>query len=325
MTESKMAAVTNYVISIMQQVERSHWNPFKLSEIASLETCLHEIAADDPRFRSLLRKLANDCVFVEPARKIAYMSRTEDQEKSDNALRVKVNLLEAQISELDAEIAQMEDQSAQLIGDLNDKKEARAQLEKSVSALESAYESSTTEFNQALEQAFYSLETSRNVIFEKIPSFVDTIGDSPFLKHVGSLPGCYKELLIELIKKDRNDSNNGMVNGGSVTSAPKSQCLSQTSDTQLSLTYKRASLDQLKVYLKHLSALYKSLKLIDEAFTKGIPEEIEYIKALNGSIECLQKPPAMVPRKFTRARLDLRPMDQPELSVGPPNKIEDMV
>lgn len=296
------------VMTIMQLVQGCPWNPFKLNEIVTIEKCLHEATCEDPRVSTILRKLATDCIFIEPTRKINHLSRDDDSKSNDINMAKETKAIREKIMRLEDEkefyrrkfdeLSEGEEKTSLQISQKSD----------SILILEKHSESSLEKFGFMLDRVMVSFVRSSTLIEHKIPNFIDSIPQFILIKNFGSIYDSYRRVLVKLIKNGSHYQQN------------------QQLSTQLNYYLKKKISKELETYLGKITILLRDLILIDKVYSSEIPEEIEYLKGLNTHIEYLEKPLLKeAPKKLSVVYHDLQLREQDdELIVGPPRKSQDL-
>lgn len=297
------------VIAIMRHVQGCPWNPFKLNEIVTLERCLQEATCDDPRLSTIFRKLATECVFVEPTRKMKHLSRDDNSKINDTNLAKETRIIRKEIEKLKEEI----DFYRKKLDELSEgEEETNLQLPRlsdSILTLEKQSDSSLEKFGFMLDRVMISFDKSSTIIENKIPNYIDCLPQFTFIKMFDNSYEVYRRVLAKLVKEGTHY-----------------QQQNQQLSTQLSYYAKEAISRELENYLVVITKLFRDLVLIDKVYSSEIPEEIEYLKGLNTHIEYLEKPPQKeAPKKLSVIYHDLQHIEKDdELVVGPPRKSQDL-
>lgn len=295
------------VTAIMKHVQGCPWNPFKLNEIVTLERCLQDSAELDPQLAKILRKLASECVFVEPSRKINYLQRDETCKARDLNLVKETKAIQKEINNLKGEIQFYRNKLAELSEKEDETRLQLVSLPESIITLEAQGEISVEKFGFVLEQVHASFDRSLKIIGNKIPTFLDSLPNSSLLKKFNDILYQYRRAIITSCKhSDLNLQN-------------------QQLSTQFSFEYKKKLSEQLSKYLKEIETVYGDLILIDKVYSDEILEEVEHLKSLNTHIEYLEKEPHKdTPKRILTTYYDLQVDDPTELSiVGPPARCQD--
>lgn len=292
----------------MQLVRGCPWNPFKLNEIVTIEKCLHEATCEDPRVSTILKKIASDCLFIEPIRKINHLSRDDDRKTKDISMAKETRIIQEQIKRLENE----KEFYRRKFDELSENEEKTAlqiaQKSDSILIMEKHSESSLEKFGFMLDRVMVSFERSSAIIEHKIPNFIDSLPQFAVIKNFGCSLHSYRRVLVKLIKNGAHYQQNQLLS------------------TQLSYDLKKKILKELEAYLEKITILFRDLVLIDKVYSSEIPEEIEYLKGLNTHIEYLEKPLTNeAPKKISVVYNDLQLTEQDdELIVGPPRKSQDL-
>lgn len=292
----------------MQKVQACTWNPFKLNEIVNLEKCLQEAVADDTRLGVLITKLANDCSFLEPTRKLRHLSRGEEDIKSDSKLKRRNVAIRQEIEQLNKEIEYYRSRHEELKLNESETKSQLCQLRKKCLKTEADCEKSMKEFELILEQVTKSFERTLPVIQNDIPNFVESIPESNLNKQLKSISTQYRRCLVDLAKNAEIQP----------TQQPQLA-------TQLSYLMNKSTVKQLESYLKSIDQLHRDISLIEQAQSEEIHEEFEILKAFEEQIEYLEKPLVGETEKITVKHDDVVPNKQPEIvEVMPEVSVEDV-
>lgn len=288
----------------MQHVQKCKWNPFKFNEIVTLEKCLHDVAAEDPRICLILKKLATECVFVEPSRKRSHLERDPNQKRQDTELMKRVDVLKTQAKELDQKL---EYYNSKLIELTESRKETRSNIEttsKSVILMEEKCEPIRNALSLTLERTLSSFEVSIPIIKTKIPEFIHALLDSPFVKQLENIGEQYRSYLIDKVKSSARSDSRQL--------------------KQLSYNKKTMMVCHLKSYLELCSRLLAELALIYRVCRQDVREELNYLCSFQSQVDQLTKPLTRdPPKKILVRHYDLKPVDQPEILVGPPRASDD--
>lgn len=293
-------------MALMQQVQACPWSPFKLHEIATLEKCLSEVTGDDPRIGLILRKLATGCLFVEPARKISYLSRDPKEKYEDIELSRQAGLIVKKISILNTEISYYREKITELTNLARETNCKIIELQKSIILLEDECATSLDTFGLTVERVSFSFDLSLDTITQKIPDFVSAVPESVLTKLVEHLPRMYRQYLIEHAKE-----------GDQLASLYQSENSAKIVNHQM----KKSMIPKLNDYIALLVNLFRDLVLIDRVCSTEIPEEIEYLKTYKTHLDFLEKPLEDEPPKRIIVRHeDLNPGEQPAITAGPPQQ-----
>lgn len=310
--KSLMPRRCDNVIAIMRHVQGCPWNPFKLNEIVTLERCLQEATCDDPRLSTIFRKLATECVFVEPSRKMKHLSRDDNSKNNDTNLAKETRIIRKEIEKLEEEI----DFYRKKLDELSEgEEETNSQLpllSDSILTLEKQSDSSLEKLGFMLDRVMISFDKSSTIIENKIPNYIDCVPQFSFIKMFGNSYEVYRRVLAKLVKDGTHYQQN------------------QQLSTQLSYYTKEVISKELENYLEVITILFRDLVLIDKVYSSEIPEEIEYLKGLNTHIEYLEKPPQIeAPKKLSVVYHDLQHIEKDDELVvgrlpGPPRKSQDL-
>jgi len=291
------------VVAVMQQVQNCSWNPFKLNEIVTLERCLREVSEEDPRVGLILRKIANECVFVEPDRKLQYLSRGEDEKRTDLELKKQASVMIQEANEIDNEIERFKAKLAHLSDKESESSLQIDRLEKTVLSMKCAHEASVGELEFLLGKVISSFERSIVIIRDVAPTFIQSLPQSQLVKQFESIPASYRRCISKLVKNGE---------------AYRQQ---QQLASQLSFFYKKNMCNQLNKYLNSINSLNRDLQLIDKVYSSDIPEEIEYMRVIETHVDYLKQPLRnKAPKKVSVIYHDLNPLDLPVLTAGPPER-----
>lgn len=285
---------------LMQLLQSCSWCPFNLNEIVTLERCLQELALSDPRFSTILRKLAHESVFVEPSRKKKYLSRTPSEERSDIILKESAAAIRLEIKQLDEEIDYYEAQLNELMESEAITREHIHKLERSILTTEESCKSSFIELEFLLERVHESLVSSVELINSKIPKFIESLRESALVKQTSELKNLYQQEISNLVEHhyQRYQQN------------PR---LAQYT----SYSYKCRAVRKLSRHLKSLCNLHRDLaRLVRLYSADDIPEEIEYARAFEAHIDFLSKPPSKeLPQRVVYSHEPLDDLEAPLVGV----------
>lgn len=291
--------------TLMQNVQASPWNPFKFNEIVTLERCLHEISLDDPRFSTILRKLALESVFVDPTRKQQHLNRNKTEELADIELRKRVNQLTEQIGCLDEKIDYYRTRLNNLIEQEQENRVQIFQLKKSIVSKDNICNLLSREFDLMLERVFNSFVASISIIKMDIPDFIASIKCSNLVKQTESLPSLHRRHLITLIENYERYQ------------------LQQHLSMQLGYCFKKVATTRLNDYLRSVTNLYRDLSLIDKVYSNEIPEELDHLRVLETHIDYLEKPIiSKAPKRVTYVyddNIEQPPIEQLQLTGSKPD------
>lgn len=284
----------------MQLVQNCAWCPFKLNETVTLERCLQELALSDPRFRIILRKLAHECVFVEPDRKIKYLLRTPNEERSDIILKESTIALQAEIKQLDEEIDYYNAQLNELMDSEAITKEHKAKLERSILVTEDSCKLSYTESEFLLERVYESLVSSLELIKHRLPKFIQSLRDCQLVKQTFELGPLYQQEISILVDYYYQRFHHN-----------------QRLALQTSHMYKCRAARKLNTYIESLCNLHRDLaRIIRLLSTDEIPEEIEYSKVFEAHIDFLSQPPKKEPpQRVIYNHEPFKALDTPSIEV----------
>lgn len=293
------------VANIMIQVQACSWNPFKMNEIVTLERCLQEEASINVNVRSILRKLANESVFVEPTRKQQHLDRKDSEKRHDKELKHRAQALRETINNLNDEIELLKAKSSYLVKQRNESAQTIDQMRRSIMLIETTYDKSYAHFEITLERTHFSFDRSFSTISTKIPRFMSALRGSDLLRQLELPPIKYKRLLWKLVKDGDHYQRD------------------QQLATQLSYHIKRALTTNLQNYQRAINQLNTDLNTINDAFNTEIPEEIKSFRSWKNHIEYLKRPINKPAKRITVVFRDNSTTVQPKLASGPPNDVED--
>jgi len=185
----------------MAQVQACSWNTFRLSEIVTIEKCLQEILAQDPRMSLLLRKLSTECFFVEPERKIRHLNRTKEEELADEELKRQSSLLIGRIEQIDKELENyrkrmelLERKKEEQVNELKD-------LENQIESVEKLCKTLSPVLELLLERTYDSFRNSFTIITNDLLDYMQSTAGSSLIKQLYSLPTIYRQSLTKLIRR----------------------------------------------------------------------------------------------------------------------------
>lgn len=272
------------VSNLMQKVQNLSWSPFKLNEIVTLEKCLQEAALSDPKIALILKKLANECVFVEPRRKANYLQRGDDEKKAQKELEREALLMMDEVAKLNKQIDYFNDKLEDLSNGGEKTRLQIIEVEKKISLL-----SCPSELPCQLDLAVSSFDRSIEAIKFSIPDFIASLSQSNLIKQFDSLPSQYRSCLISIMRACRSEQQQ-------VGSQSHRRELLLRTDSLLSAP---TCSNDLKRYLITLTSLYRDLVKIDKLYSTRIPEELEHLEALRTHLDYLKKPLADAPKLTT--------------------------
>lgn len=251
----------------MQQVQSCSWGSFKLNEIVTLERCLQEVMKDNPAMRSLINKLANEAVFVEPVKKIDYLNRGKTKMRKDREATQEVKKLEQEIKRIDQEL----DRFKAIYSDI---KEGEDDTHREIRELKSAVVSANRinevhleNCGYALEQVQTSFEFAKEVC-NKIPDFLEEIRNSELMKVYSPID--HKNFITRLIKE----------NISRLEYVPQQR--QQEQIVQFSYRVKSNLLQQLQDYSSLIAKLHQDLLLVESlnlSELKGLQRSLEDINS----------------------------------------------
>lgn len=293
------------VANLMLQVQACPWNPFKMNEIVTLERCLLEEATLSVSMRSFLRKLANECVFVEPIRKQHHLSRNDTEKRRDRELKQKAQFLRETINNLNDEIELIRAKLNYLLKRQNEYLQTIDQMRRSIMLLETSYDKSYRHFELVFEKAHFSFNRSFATIRTKIPRFINALKGSDLVRQVELPPIKCRKLKKKLVKEGKHYHQD------------------QQMATQLSYHLKRALITNLQTYHTAITKLHRDLNTINDAFITDIPDETRSLRSWKNHIEHLKQPLVESVKRVTVVFQDKFTCTQPELVSGPPKDTED--
>lgn len=269
------------IASVMRRVQDCPWNPFKMNEIVTLEKCLQEVALNDPRFTVILRKLAYECVFVEPTRKRKYLTRSKQDQLADEDLKVQTEKLRGQIDELDKEISFYKIKYENLLKQEEELGIQMFQLNKSIASKDITCKLQYRDFGLLIERVFNSFVTSLAIIKTEIPGFISAINQCNLVQQIHSMPHLYRKFLFRL-----TDSYERHQQFPDQLQIESYHC-------------KKVACKHLRNYLQALTTLYLVLALIDNAYINDIPEEVDHLKVFHTHLAYLGKQIRTAPKKIS--------------------------
>lgn len=311
---------------VMSQVQACSWCTFRLGEIVTIEKCLQEVLAQDPRLSLILRKIGNESVFVEPERKIRHLNRTKQEEQADNELKRRSIQVKARIEQVDAELQLYQTKIKDVLKHRQEQQESISNIEESINSTEKSCKLLSRELELLLERTFYSFNNSFSIITNDLLDYMQSTAESNLIKQLGSLPALYRQSLIRLIRSlsvgdtataygattsttnlppNANETptpsaySEVTISSSSLTAAATKTTNSILSCGDLSLAFKRASINRLNNYLRDLVNLYKDSILVDSLHTNEIPEELLQFKALEEYLGALRQPLRGAPQRIT--------------------------
>lgn len=298
-------------VDIMQQVQACSWNPFRMNEIVTLEKCLQQTLVEDPRLETILRKLAKNCVFVEPARKLKHLARDEQERRADLSLMRQAQARRNEINDLNKEIECVQTKIGALTKRKDDTCEQIKRLRKAILLVEKTYEVSQKEFEYMFELVLNSFSRSIHTINSIIPNFIQTLTESNLIKQPDNLPKLYGRCLLKLVKSNKFQQ---------LQSQPQLA-------TQFSYYTKLNMIKHLRYYLEAVCSLHKDLNLIDKLYSSEIPYEYEVLSELKKHIDFLVKPIGPNPPKrviiLHHEVRSLCPLELPQMAGEPADTNED--
>lgn len=287
---------------VMQKVQKCPWHSFKFHEIVTLEKCLHEASAEDPRINLLLKKLVTESVFVETDRKKLHLERDANERRRDSELHRKTVAIRAELAECDQKLrvylVKIDNLSARLDGTKKKIVNEAESVEKKKKDCQTLIES----FALTYERSHNSFINIIPIIQFKIPEFLDILMNSDFCNQFNNLPELRRNYLIQLIRCDRLD-NRGL------------QLLGYNKKIMMST--------QMREHLEKASSLLIDLMNIFEIYRDDVQTEIGYLKSFKSALDNLQKIPIREPEKqvFTE-HLDLKPLEQPNIIASIPDSTD---
>lgn len=299
------------IVTLTQQVQACPWNRLTLNEVVTVEKCLQEVAADDPRLYQILNKLSNECTFVEPGRKKQHLIRNEGERLIDADLRKCTKLTRVEVDKMDDEIELFQARLEQLKRlDLRPK---IGRLQENIGLLETSTEYLRYEFGLLLERVLHSFERTNEVLNVKVGEFLEKIRNSQLIRVFNSLPKLQRKCLIRLSKIDQKPDD------------------IETVGSKLRPHFQASIRVKLEEYLRVIVQLYADLILITRIFLRDVPDEIECLKEFATHIEYLKKPlgtgesgdnekPLL--KRTTIIHHDLRPIELPKVQASEPDLVD---
>lgn len=295
------------VIVLLQKIQSCSWNSFKLNEIVKLEKCLQEVIRDDANICTVIRKLSNDAVFVEPNAKFKYLNRNVDDKRADFKLIQETRNIEKKIEDLDNQIECNQIKLKQLSQNEHEIDLRILDLHKSISKVERTSAASYQECQILLEQVQMSLGKTLDSIQERIPNFVHSIPESDLVQQCNKLATSYRKLPIRYLKNSYKHLQQ------------------HSARIQFSYSVKTSMVDKFQKYLNSFKPLYGILLAIDNVYSTEMPEVKELLEGFEGFVEEFDKPRlAEAPKRTTIKRHDTCPCEQPTLVSSPCELVEDL-
>lgn len=276
-----------------------------MNEIVTLERCLQDEASINVSIRSILRKLANECVFVEPNRKQRHLNRKDNEKRRDKELSQQAQILRESINHLSAETETFRTKSSNLIRHRDETLKAIDQMQRSIMLIENTYDLAYKQFDLIFERTHFSFNRSLATIRNKIPRFMNALEGSQLVRQIEKPPINYKKLLWELVKNGEHYQRDKQL------------------ASQLSYHLKRSLTNNLQNYHQAINSLHKDLTTIDEAFETDIPEEVRSFRSWNNHIGHLKHPLGKPSKRVTVVFHESSTSDQCELVSGAPEETED--
>ena len=269
-----------YIDQIMRRVQDCEWSSFKMNEIVTLGRCLQDCSSLEPQFNVILRKMANESVFVEPSRRLKHLNRSKQEEQADIEHKRSSVELRVKIDKMTDEICFYQSKLNELINEERQMRAEIGQLEKSSAASELACKFLTDELDLLLQRVYGSFECSLSILKEQLPEYMRTVSRSKLVQQPGALPLLYRRGLIELMKQQgkHNKTTPSFAGGG---------CDDLTTIVH---NFMRLANTHLSDYLRALMELYRDLAMINKLYLNEIPAELGEIQVLNQHISYLETP-----------------------------------
>lgn len=283
------------VTSLMQQVQYCPWNPFKMNELAKIEAGSQEAGNQDSRIVQKINKLANSCIFVEPRRKMDYLRRDSKQKRSDSDKMNKIDLIRKRRDEIRNQVELYRKRLEELRESEEDTARQISQLDKSSRMIEKKCGQDLEKFQLSYDLAFTSFESTSEIIKWKLPQFLKSIGQSSFFKQSHSFQTSYDSFLRKLAPSlGHLELESGVESSINSNANPNDHKKAMDIIDRV----KRKIYWRLENYSKSLTNFNLALTIIDELYLSEIPEEIEYIKALETHVHSLEKPFREAPKRI---------------------------
>lgn len=318
---------TDYVADLVQQIQKCSWNTFRFSEIVILEKCLNEIVPEDPRINLFIKKLASDCVFIEPERKINHLNRDAASKRRDSELKKQGLQLRQRVQTMNEHLEEMTETFGKLSQEQVLAEGKIKELERLTSGLREQCEILLERFNFTLERTLYSFESSLNVIKFKIPGFIKAVGECGLIGnnntnnghnntqnnfHCNSAGLPSSSISSSIISShhhqqheelQQQSSSRNYHDEGELAANPlregyeellmdlvRGKWLTREQKCLISVNAKERCISLLGVYLSQLGQLFADLSLIDEVCRFHCDKEMRYLKALEDELINLEKP-----------------------------------
>lgn len=306
LNRTKILRRSENVSILMQQVQACSWCTFKLNEIVTLERCLQEATIEDPSIGLFIRKLVNESIFVEPAKKLRHLTRDDKEKRIDSDLRTDATQLCDEIERKNKDIELYRRRLNDLSQEEQETSLQIAHIKQSTLLVENAWSVSYEKFKLVFELVINSFERPLSLIAGRIPEYLLSLPQCKLVKQLDQVPIQYRKLLIKLVRDGERYQQNEQL------------------ALKFRYSYLKCSTIELKNYLKAITTLLKDLVLIHKVYKNEIPKEIESSKSLEARIESLKKPPIDLPKKITVLYSDLNPCEQPQITVSLPDSSEDV-
>lgn len=335
------------ITSIIKSIESNQSNPFKFSEIIKLERCMDEVANVDPIIASLLKKIANECWFVEPSVKIRHLNRSDVEKKSDVEFKHRgVRLLNC-AQKLDDKIRGLEKRFAEVNREQQEVHSQIEQVRDTITALDKQCDKLRPQFEYRLERAKSSFEQFLDTVRIELPRFLLAITERKCVKQFAHIGEARRECIMRLLKKDslqatqksngahaamddattlHNASNNNtsMMTTRSRLRSQQEQhvCASQQLSAQQELHVRQFLSDELEKHLELMMRLLRELAFVHEAFTNGVPAELEQMRTFEQMIEGLRRAPS---DRLRRTKIERRASQLcSSSSINGSSKLDDL-
>lgn len=300
------------IVNLTQQVQACSWTRLTLNEVVTVEKCLQEVAADDPRLYQILNKLSSECTFVEPGRKKQHLIRNEGERLIDTDLRKCTKMTRVEVDKLEEEVRVYRSKLEEMKR-LNLEPKL-VKLQENIGLMETSTEYLRYEFGLLLERVLFSFERSNEVLNFKVGEFLDSIRNSQLIRVFNSLPKLQRKCLIRLSKIDQKPSDIESV------------------ESKLRAHFQASIRIKLDEYLRVVVQLYADLILINKILLRDAPDEIECLKEFANHIEYLKRPlgvseadtdcdrPSL--KRTTIIHHDLRPIELPKVQASEPDLVD---
>lgn len=244
---------------LIQKVQSFASNPFKLNELLTIEKHLREVTLKNPKIDHLVGKLANESVFVNPARKQKYLARSLAEKRSDLATLKQVAVVHEQIKQLNCKIDYYKGKYDRIKATENDTIRETTESKVEYKLLEENFLKRSKDFELLYDYVISQSTRRSNAIKFKIPSFLESIGQCEFMQQLNSLVLDHRNFLIRIALGN--------------------------SDKQQVYIIKRNWIKHLSNYLVNIKRLSDIISLIEDAYSSEIPDEIESIRRIQEAVQ----------------------------------------